>query len=312
MGFSKLTSEMKRVPVPVDPRLLEPAPAAAGAGAATTTTADTTPAPAPTTQAGHDPHPSAKPKPHPNPNPNPNPKRPRATPAIEREHVHAVYDNISEHWSQTRYKPWPRVVEFIKNLRADAVVLDVGTGNGKYLPPLAGSCAYVLGCDTSVPLLEHAQARSAAKGTSNATDVCAADCVGLLPVRDALADAVLCIAVLHHISTEDRRLLALREMTRVLRPGGVALLYVWAFEQDDVKTGARKFPAQDCFVPWTHRTRGKSYKGQEQGDFVLQRYCHCYRRGEIEALLERHLSDQVVVKASYFDQGNWCCVFERL
>ena len=51
--------------------------------------------------------------------------------------------------------------------------------------------------------------------------------------KDAGAlDAVLCIAVLHHISTLERRLAMLAELARVLRLGGRALVTVWASEQE--------------------------------------------------------------------------------
>ena len=43
---------------------------------------------------------------------------------------------------------------------------------------------------------------------------------------------MLCIAVLHHISTLERRLAMLAELARVLRCGGRALVTVWASEQE--------------------------------------------------------------------------------
>jgi SAM-dependent methyltransferase len=46
-------------------------------------------------------------------------------------------------------------------------------------------------------------------------------------------DAVLCIAVLHHISSRARRLRLLSELLRVLRAGGRALITVWASEQEE-------------------------------------------------------------------------------
>ena len=70
------------------------------------------------------------------------------------------------------------------------------------------------------------------------------DCLHL-PYRTGLFDAAICIAVVHHLSTEERRLAALRELSRVLRPGGNLLVYVWAMEQD-----GRKFDRQDVLVPW--------------------------------------------------------------
>ena len=43
---------------------------------------------------------------------------------------------------------------------------------------------------------------------------------------------MLCIAVLHHISTVERRLAMLAELARVLQLGGRALVTVWASEQE--------------------------------------------------------------------------------
>lgn len=44
---------------------------------------------------------------------------------------------------------------------------------------------------------------------------------------------MLCIAVLHHISSRRRRLRLLAELARVLRPRGRALVTVWASEQEE-------------------------------------------------------------------------------
>ena len=52
-----------------------------------------------------------------------------------------------------------------------------------------------------------------------------------LPFRDSSIDAVLSIAVIHHIATAERRVHALREMARVLRVGGKVMISVWAMEQ---------------------------------------------------------------------------------
>lgn len=43
----------------------------------------------------------------------------------------------------------------------------------------------------------------------------------------------MCIAVLHHISSSARRVRLLRELARVLRPGGRALVTVWASQQEE-------------------------------------------------------------------------------
>ncbi|XP_054422067.1 probable tRNA methyltransferase 9B isoform X2 [Pteronotus mesoamericanus] len=51
--------------------------------------------------------------------------------------------------------------------------------------------------------------------------------------------------VIHHFSTKQRRIRAIKEMARVLVPGGQLLIYVWAMEQKN-----RRFEKQDVLVPW--------------------------------------------------------------
>ncbi len=51
--------------------------------------------------------------------------------------------------------------------------------------------------------------------------------------------------VIHHMSTKERRIRAIKEMARTLRVGGRIMVYVWAMEQK-----RRKFEKQDIFIPW--------------------------------------------------------------
>ena len=52
---------------------------------------------------------------------------------LEREHVHKVYNEIAHTFSDSRYRPWPRVVEFLHTFPSGSLLLDIGCGNGKYL-----------------------------------------------------------------------------------------------------------------------------------------------------------------------------------
>ena len=63
-------------------------------------------------------------------------------------------------------------------------------------------------------------------GAAALADVAVADGFQL-PYRTASCDAVLCIAVLHHMSSPARRVRLLQELMRVLRPG-VALTCRWS------------------------------------------------------------------------------------
>jgi ubiquinone/menaquinone biosynthesis C-methylase UbiE len=52
-----------------------------------------------------------------------------------------------------------------------------------------------------------------------------------LPFRSNLFDAVISIGVIHHLSAEKRRIRGLKELSRVLKPDGKIMVYVWAMEQ---------------------------------------------------------------------------------
>ncbi len=52
-------------------------------------------------------------------------------------------------------------------------------------------------------------------------------------------DGVLSIAVLHHISSEERRMGLLSEMAKIMKPGAKGLVTVWASEQEDQKKLAK-------------------------------------------------------------------------
>ncbi|XP_026049074.1 putative tRNA methyltransferase 9B [Astatotilapia calliptera] len=153
---------------------------------------------------------------------------------LERDHVHNVYDKIAPYFNDSRYKAWPKVRQFLLELQPGSIVADIGCGNGKYLH--INKDVFKLGCDVCRPLVDFAWSQGHEVQM----------CDGLhLPYRDSCFDAMLSIAVIHHLSTKERRIRAIKEMARTLRVGGRIMIYVWAMEQK-----RRKFEKQDIFVPW--------------------------------------------------------------
>lgn len=45
---------------------------------------------------------------------------------LEAEHVHKVYSQIAEHFSDTRFKPWPRIAQFLMEQPPGSIIADVG------------------------------------------------------------------------------------------------------------------------------------------------------------------------------------------
>ncbi|KAL4441225.1 hypothetical protein ABPG77_011462 [Micractinium sp. CCAP 211/92] len=154
--------------------------------------------------------------------------------ALEARHVHAVYDAIAPHFASTRFAVWPRVRDFLESLPPWPLLADVGCGNGKYWGVRRD--AYVLGSDRSQGLARVAARRLAPRPLGEALRADAAVADGMaLPYRPGSCDGVLCIAVLHHIASPTRRLALLAQLLRLLRPGGRALVTVWATQQENMR-----------------------------------------------------------------------------
>ncbi|XP_028401822.1 alkylated DNA repair protein alkB homolog 8-like isoform X2 [Dendronephthya gigantea] len=147
---------------------------------------------------------------------------------LEKAHVHNVYDNIAEHFSGTRHSPWPKIAEFLNKQPRGSIVADVGCGNGKYLG--INDQLLMFGSDRSQNLAAICRERG--------YHVVVCDILSL-PYRSDTFDVCICIAVIHHLSTITRRLAAIKELARIIRPGGRILISVWALEQSLGKRGNR-------------------------------------------------------------------------
>ena len=102
-------------------------------------------------------------------------------------------------------------------------VLDVGCGTGVFLPALAalvGAEGRIVGLDHSAAFLDETRKRLTGASLSDQVELVEGD-AHHLPFADATFDAVHCERVLMHLEDPP---LAIREMLRVLRPGGRILV----------------------------------------------------------------------------------------
>ncbi|MEA2165492.1 MAG: hypothetical protein QOK37_3619 [Thermoanaerobaculia bacterium] len=96
-------------------------------------------------------------------------------------------------------------------------ILDVGCGIGLLEHQLAGTASLLVGVDVAIEAVRHAQ-QSVAGASFAGFD-------GLhLPFREAAFDAAVAICVFHHVEPGQQLALA-REMARVVRPGGVVVIF---------------------------------------------------------------------------------------
>ncbi len=145
-------------------------------------------------------------------------------------HDREVWERIAESFDKTRRKPWSRCIEFIDSMEKKGLFLDIGCGNGRHLIPAAKRSKLVIGIDFSINMLrvchnnlEKAKVRNYALLQADAR---------YLPFKDDCLDYVIFIASLHNIRGKDNRIMALREMRRVLKEDGKGLISVWSRWQD--------------------------------------------------------------------------------
>ena len=149
----------------------------------------------------------------------------------------------------------------------------------------------------------------------------------MIPFHDESFEAVLNIAVLHHISDKSRRLRLLSELFRITKVGGRGFVCAWAFEQDG--SSRHRFEKSDVFVPWNLSKKKIEMKREDDDEgMVLQRYCHVYHEGELEELVgdianvvngsgqTENGTDcgkiyNIEIVRSFYNKGNWCIEYRR-
>jgi len=186
------------------------------------------------------------------------------------------YNLIAEDFSRTREKPWEEI-EFLFNdyLIPGERVLDLGCGNGRYFEFLKKGNIDYFGVDSSEKLIEIAKKRNP-KARFQTADALS------LPFPENYFDKVYSVAVLHQIPSNEFRLQFLKEVKRILKPGGLLILTVWKFhEKEEILLlfkytilkliGKSKLDFRDILKPW-----GKK----------IERYYHWFSKNEFKNLVE--------------------------
>jgi len=212
---------------------------------------------------------------------------------FEKTHVHDIYNNISEHFSITRKIMWPKVCEFIDSFKSDSLILDIGCGNGKNMGT-RHDCEYI-GIDMCERLMKQCKYKDNCK-------FIAGDCLNL-PFKDETFEYAICIAVIHHLSTEERRLKSIKELSRILKTGGYGLIYVWAYEQKRFENEKK----QDVDVKWLLQ---KKYNKCSETDEVYYRYYHLFKENELEELILNDGNLGIIESGNQYN--NWYCIVKKL
>ena len=178
-------------------------------------------------------------------------------PLVEKTNVLDVYSKIASDFSRTRYKVWISVENFINQFPKNTQFLEIGCGNGKnMLRP-----ENFMGCDNCQQFVDICKQKN--------LNVILADAINL-PYSSNMFDVTLSIAVLHHLSSIERRTTALKEMFRVTKLGGQLLIEVWCFE-DNPRCGNKP----DSMISWKYENK------------TYLRYYHFFTKDDILNLFKK-------------------------
>jgi len=120
--------------------------------------------------------------------------------------------HISEHYLEKR------ISFFSRYLKHNSRILDVGCGTGRLMINLSrGDRLGIYGCDNSMGMLKNAPERSKMHIACCISDH--------LSYKADTFDAVVSVAVFHHLYSETIALQTIREMIRVVKKGGKVIIW---------------------------------------------------------------------------------------
>lgn len=213
----------------------------------------------------------------------------------------AFYARFAREFARSRSLDQPGLLRLLDYLPRRGRLLDVGCGHGRLASLLdreQHGVAYV-GVDSSSELLSIAQTDAAALAISTTfieADLAADGWSERLPPGQF--DAIVALAVLHHVPGRQRRRDLLAQLASLLASDGVLALSTWQFHNE-----AR---LQRKILPWS--AAGLAPHQVEPGDALLDwqrggaglRYCHLLDEAEVVALAQQV---GLQVHALYYDDG---------
>jgi len=183
----------------------------------------------------------------------------------------AAFARHAEDSAYNAYYDRPALLDLLGDV-AGRRVLDAGCGPGRYAAELVRRGARVTGFDESDAMVRLARARLGAQAEIRTGTL--ADPLDWLP--DASQDLALLALVLHHL---DDRVTALRELHRVLRPGGHLVLSTSHPTADWLQHGGSYFATELIEETWQRDWPVRYWRQPleqwcaefTQGGFVIER-----------------------------------------
>ncbi|MBD3282315.1 MAG: methyltransferase domain-containing protein [Candidatus Portnoybacteria bacterium] len=186
------------------------------------------------------------------------------------------FNIIANQFSQTRKYLWPELKKLKKYIKRNTRVVDMGCGNGRLFNLFKNKNIDYIGIDISESLIQ--------KAKEEYGDHFKQANILNLPFKDNSFNQAWMIAVLHHIPSRELRIQALKEIKRVLKKNGNAIITCWNLYQPRYfkilfKYTFRKIfkksklDFKDVFIPWKRKN--------------IQRYYHAFTKKELKKELKK-------------------------
>ncbi len=191
------------------------------------------------------------------------------TELITQKSQQKIWDAIAPRWNDFRQRPLPEIASMLKKFAEEwkpGRILDIGCGNCRNLILFEYNDFDCYGIDFSEEMLKCAMEY----GKKHELKIKIKQAFATeLPFPNSSFDYVLSISMLHHLN-ESERVKAIREIRRVLKPNGKAIIAVWNKLQPRFF-----FKKKDVTVPWHTKKE------------VYQRYYHLFTSWELKKLLKK-------------------------
>jgi len=202
-----------------------------------------------------------------------------------------TYEVIAKEFSDTRAYVWQCVKDFTELIKPNIDILEIGCGNGKNINYILNHVdCQMIGVDTCQNFVDMCKANKFKVYNNNILN---------LQFNDNSFDYVLCVAMFHHLLTEEDQKKAMKEILRVLKSGATCMITCWATEQpnsNDIKKF--KFDEGINIVPW-------------KGRFELNktRYYYVFSEKMFREFFNKYTEIRII--KIYNEVGNWIILFEK-
>ena len=207
------------------------------------------------------------------------------------------YNILAAHFSYTRSSIWSDLKIFTPEIKPKAKILDIGCGNGRVFGLFKNKNVDYLGIDFSKNLINEAEKRYPQAKFK----------IGDITVKKTWQnfknkfDFVFCVAVLHHLPTQQLKKELTQQIWQALKPNGKAFIAVWNLWQK--KYLKHHFSIKSLKLKWQLKNISALYIPYKYNQAIINRFLHRFTLKELNNLF---LGANFTVEKSWSSGKNLC------